>query len=123
MYVQDPIWSPALWKNKIGTNDEKSGLLEEIQKVQNKLARWLNGVNLKDKKRTSVLLKNIEMMSTNQLNAQQKILEMWNASNIENYPLKLNQKSCSPSKINTRSDTSSTLIETGFSNVLSQSKI
>ena len=54
-------------KIRWAANDEKSGLLEEIQKVQNKLARWLNGVNLKDKKRTSVLLKNIEMMSTNQL--------------------------------------------------------
>ena len=34
-------------------NDELNGLLEEIQKVQNKLARWLNGVSLKDRKRTS----------------------------------------------------------------------
>ena len=37
-------------------NDESNGLVEEIQKVQNKLARWLNGVSLKDRKRTSTLL-------------------------------------------------------------------
>ena len=44
--------------------------------VQNKLVRWLNGVNLTDRKRTSDLLKKLNMLSVNQINAQVKLLEM-----------------------------------------------
>ena len=50
--------------------------MDDIQMVQNKLVRWPNGVNLTDRKRTSDLLKKLNMLSVNQINAQVKLLEM-----------------------------------------------
>ena len=76
--------------------DPENGLIDDIQLIQNKLARWLNGVSVKDKKRSRDLLKNINMLSVNQINAQVKLTEMWKAHNVENYPLKLEKKLYDP---------------------------
>ena len=63
-------------KVRMSKGDLENGLIEDIQVIQNKLARWLNGVSIKDKKRTRDLLNNLNMLSVNQINAQIKLTEM-----------------------------------------------
>ena len=48
-----------------------------IQKVQNKLLRFLNNVNLKDHQSTESLLEKSQMLLVNRLNAPTKIREVW----------------------------------------------
>ena len=48
-----------------------------IQKTQNKLTRFLNNAKISDKISTKTLLKNINGLSVNQLNAQIKLTELW----------------------------------------------
>ena len=48
-----------------------------IQKTQNKLTRFLNNSKISDKISTKTLLKNINGLSVNQLNAQIKLTELW----------------------------------------------
>ena len=55
------------------------------------------------------------MTSVNRLNAQAKLLEVWKALNIENYPLQLQQQSTNTSGVSTRADTNGRLIEVGKS--------
>ena len=50
---------------------------KEIQLIQNKLLRSLNGSSFKDMISTESLLTKYGMLSVNQLNAQVKLLEMW----------------------------------------------
>ena len=86
-----------------------------IQKVQNKLLRMMTGTKLEDKVNTSILLKQMNMMSVNQINAQIKIQEIWKALNIENYPLKLERQTVNENSIATRACTSGKLVESGRS--------
>ena len=65
--------------------------LKTIQKVQNELMRYLTGCQLKDRVSVMTLLKKLNMVSVNQLNAQIKLLEIWKSVHIEEYPLKLTQ--------------------------------
>ena len=60
---------------------------KSIQKLQNDLMRYLTGCKVKDRVSIRSLLDKLNMVSVNQLNAQIKLLEMWKASNIEDYPL------------------------------------
>ena len=66
--------------------DPKQGLLHEIQLIQNKLFRTLNNSTLKDKIRTKNIAQDLNMLSTNQINAQAKLTEIWKILNVENYP-------------------------------------
>ena len=50
-----------------------------IQKVQNKLVRFLNNVSLKEHQSTESLLEKSNMLSVNRINAQTKITEVWKA--------------------------------------------
>ena len=63
--------------------DSKNGDLKAIQKIQNKMARFLNG--------TKVLLEQANLLSVNQLNAKIKLQEVCKAINIEDYPIKITQ--------------------------------
>ena len=63
--------------------DSTYGDLDQIQLVQNKLARFLNSKSLKDKIPTKDLLSNIIMLSVNQLNAKIKIIEVWISFNVD----------------------------------------
>ena len=56
-------------------------------------------------KKLSDMLNLTNMLSINQLNAQIKILEIWKAVNVPDYPLKLNKKEVTMENINTRSCT------------------
>ena len=59
------------------------------------------------------------MLSANQLNAQIKLLEVWKAFDIKDYPLKILKKEINEITAVTRSLTNGKLIETAFSNTLS----
>ena len=56
------------------------------------MGRFLNSKTLTDKIESKVLLKNINMLSVNQLNAKIKLLEVWKSLNVDNYPLKIATK-------------------------------
>ena len=74
-----------------------------IQKTQNKLTRMLNCKKISDKISTKELLKNINSLSVNQLNAQIKITEIWKAKNLESYPLKIHRQTTNVSSMEFRS--------------------
>ena len=52
-----------------------------IQKIQNKMLRFINNVSLKEHKTTESLLEKTKMLSVNRINAQTKITEVWKALN------------------------------------------
>ena len=62
------------------------------------------------------ILKNFKMLSVNQVNAQVKLLEMWKANNVENYPLKVTLRVTNEDERTTRAVTSKCLIVEGKSN-------
>ena len=66
--------------------------LKAIQIKQNDLLRSLNGTKVNDMVLVAFLLEKFNAMSTNQLNAQIKLLEIWKALNIKDYPLKITQQ-------------------------------
>ena len=57
-----------------------------IQKVQNKLVRFLNQVSLKDHQSTESLLEKSNMLSVNRINAQTKLTEVWKALHKDQKP-------------------------------------
>ena len=89
-------------KVRLLNEDSKNGDLGAIQKVQNKMARFLNRKSLKDKVPTKTLLENLNMLSVNQINAKVKIQEIWKALHIKNYPLIVDCQSSSETSTSTR---------------------
>ena len=69
--------------------DPTDSLLDCLQITQNKFARFLNGNKLNDRVPTESTLKDLKMLSVNQLNAQIKITEIWKAMHDPNHPLKI----------------------------------
>ena len=67
---------------------------------------------------TFIILKATNMLSINQRNAQIKIMEIWKASNVSDYPLKLNRKEIVPGNINTRACTQGRLIVPGTKQII-----
>ena len=53
-------------------------------------------------------------MSVNQLNAQIKLLDMWKANNVENYPTKIQKMEQNDARSTTRAVTTGKLIEVGI---------
>ena len=51
------------------------------------------------------------MLSMNQLNVQIKLLKIWNALNIEDYPLELNKMNMNEARTITKASTVGKLIE------------
>ena len=78
-----------LGKVRLKREDQESADFKAIQLVQNKLLRLVNGTTLKDRVSTASLLQKFNMLSVNQLNAQVKLLEIWKALNVKEYPLKI----------------------------------
>ena len=64
---------------------------------------------------TSSLPTKFSMLSVNQLNAQTKLVEIWKALNVDDYPLKVVQQTKDNSRVNTRADTKEKPIEIGKS--------
>ena len=92
-------------KVRVNNNDPTNEDIKAIQKVQNKMGRFLNSKTLKDKIESKVLLKNINMLFVNQLNAKSKLLEVWKSLNVDNYSLKIATKVQNNDTTNTRSMT------------------
>ena len=53
------------------------------------MVRMLNNVKLSDKQSTSSLLRRVNMLSVNQINAQIKLTEIWKAVNNVECPLSI----------------------------------
>ena len=76
---QITIKNMPLTLTRMKNEDTQSDELLSIQKIQNKLARFLNNVNKMDHQSTESLLEKSKMLSVNRLNAQIKITEVWKA--------------------------------------------
>ena len=100
-------------KVRMSNVDLKNGDLKSIQKVQNKMVRFLNGKTLKDKIHTKVLLEQANLLSVNQLNAKVKLIEVWKALNIEDYPIKIMEQEVHDKERSTRAMTRGKPIEIG----------
>ena len=105
------------WSVRLNGQDPENEDLKEIQLVQNKLLRSLNGTKLKDKISTKYLLSKIDMMSVNQLNAQVKLLEIWKALNLESYPLQVLQQTVPTLGVVTRASLKGRPVEIGKTNL------
>ena len=75
------------WKDLDPSNQD----MEAIQKCQNKSLRVLTSTKISDKVSIKSMLKKLNMLSVNQINAQIKLIEMWKSTNIPNYPIKTEQ--------------------------------
>ena len=96
-------------------SDPECNDFKAIQLIQNKLLRSLNGSKIKDMIPTSSLLSKYSMLSVNQLNAQIKLVEIWKALNVDDYPLTVVKQTKDNSRVNTRADTKEKPIEIGKS--------
>ena len=76
----------------------------------------LNGTTIKDRVPTASMLQKSGMLSVNQLNAQVKLLEIWKALNVEDYPLKVNQQTKSKCGATTRASEKGRPINIGKTN-------
>ena len=76
---------------KVRTNDSDPEYkdFKAIQLIQNNLMRTLNETRVKDLILIGSLLKKFNLLSTNQLNANVKLVEIWKALNVEDYPFSL----------------------------------
>ena len=79
----------------------------------NKRCRSLNGTRVKDMISIASLLKKFNLLSVNQLNANIKLVEIWKALNVDDYPLKIEQQSTNNHRVSTRADTKEKPIEIG----------
>ena len=61
----------------------------DIQKAQNKLLRVMEKKRMSDKILVRTMLENQKMMAVKQTAAQIKLLEMWKAKNMADYPLNI----------------------------------
>ena len=76
----------------------------------------LNGTKIKDCISTESLLSKFGILSTNQLNAQVKLLETWKALFMEDYPLQIPLQSVPTQGMSTRAAIKGKPIEIGRSN-------
>ena len=100
---------------KVRTKDEdpQCAAFKAIQLVQNRLLRFVNGTQIKDRVPTQQLLTKFNMSSVNQLNAQAKLLEVWKALNIEDYPQQIKVQGASKTGAITRRSTKGSPMEMG----------
>ena len=95
------------------SSDPECEDFKDIQLVQNNLLRSLNGTRVKDMVSIASLLKKFNLLSVNQLNANIKLVEIWKALNVDDYPLKIAQQSTNNHRVSTRADTEEKPIEIG----------
>ena len=75
-------------KVRVSIQDSEQKDLMSIQRVQNKLVRFLNNAKLKDNVHANYLLNQLNMLSVNQMNAQIKLMEVWKTLNLNHVPLR-----------------------------------
>ena len=108
---------PLLGKIKWKENDTQEKWLTDLQLNQNKMLRCMNGSKIVDRISSKSILDKHDLLSVNQMNAQTKLLEIWKASNLENYPTKLTKMVVSENMSTTRAINSGKLVELGVSNL------
>ena len=104
-------------------SDPTNFTLKKLQTAQNKLARVLENVYLKDRMSTKTLLSNQVMLSVNQVAAQIKLTEIWKANNVKKFPIKVIKQTTMQNARVTRGDTSERLLESGMSELVRSSCI
>ena len=94
--VADSLWSSKMryglqLYQEVRTTDEqtKSNIMTMLQKAQNRMLRTLTGTWQRDRVRIKDLLEITNILSVNQQAAQIKLSEMWKATKLENYPVKM----------------------------------
>ena len=95
--------------------DPKERIMKDLQKTQNKLLRFLNNSKLDDKIPTVQILDKLNMLSTNQINAQSKLLAMWKMSHSDNYPPEIKKMEAAEGERRSRAVSNGNLIEEGKS--------
>ena len=103
-----------LGKVRIENSNPEVSEFKTIQLVQNNLLRTLNGTKVKDMVSIAFMLKKFNMLSANQMNASVKMLEVWKALHLNNYPLTINRQENSTIGVNTRADVSRRPIEVQY---------
>ena len=106
-----------LGKVRVSNQDQECGDLNAIQLVMNKLLRTLNGSKIVDRISTESLQAKFGISSVNQINAQIKLLEVWKALNLEDYPLHIHQQEPNAVGVVTRASELRRPIEIGKSNL------
>ena len=92
MGFQIEIWTATILRRT--TNEQPtSQIMKELQKSQKKLLRVLTRKKVSDRIKIEDMLTSLQMMSVNQIAAQIKLTEMWEALNDSQYPLIVEQKS------------------------------
>ena len=89
-----------------------------IQKIQNNLTRFLNNAKISDKISTKTLLKNINGLSVNQLNAQIKLTELWKSQKSKSSNINFIKSTNNQSEMCSRSMVSGKLTEIRGSDAL-----
>ena len=102
-------------KVRMETSDQECAELKGIQLIQNNLLRSLNGSKIKDMVFISSLLTKFNMSSVNQINCQIKLLEVWKALNMPNYPLLIDCQVTNDTRVSTRADTNNKPLAIGKS--------
>ena len=102
-----------LGKVRTSSEDPLGAEFKAIQLVQNNLLRTLSGTKIKDMVSIASMLDKFNMQSVNQTNAGIKLLEIWKAINIDDYPLFIKRQETDPKSATTRSATSGRPIEIG----------
>ena len=100
-------------------SDESQGWMKKIQLLQNKLTRFLNGNQIKDKISTKTNLSKLNMLSVNQMNAQIKLTQAWKITQLPEYPIKWEMKKTKDDERLTRATLANMVPETARS-ILSQ---
>ena len=103
--------------------DPTNGNMDKLQITQNKLARVLENVTLKDRTPTATLLNNQQMLSVNQVAAQIKLTELWKAINVPKFPIKVKKQETPTYSRTTRGVTNGKIIEEGSSTLIINSCI
>ena len=112
-----------LGKVRMINEDPEVAEFKAIQLVQNNLLRTLNGTRVKDMISIASMLKKFKMLSANQLNASVKLLEVWKALNMDNYPLSINRQQNSTEGVSTRADLTGRPVEIGKTNLAQNTRV
>ena len=97
-------------KVRIQDVDPIDGDLKKIQLIQNKVIRLLSGKKISDKISTKVMLKDLSMLSINQMNCQIKLMECWKSVNQDGNNVKFQRQMISDDQMNTRARVNENLI-------------
>ena len=81
------------------------------------MMRFVNGTKIIDKISTCSILSKHNVLSVNQMNAQIKLLNIWKALNVENYPTKPKKIEANELRASMKATTSGKLIEEGISSL------